>query len=53
MALMKERPKPQVDKFRKLARELECDDDDEAFKAKVAKVLNAPKPVSREEEGSG
>jgi hypothetical protein len=33
----------QVDKFRDLARELECDEDPEAFKAKVAKVAKAPR----------
>ena len=27
---MSEEPKPQLDKFRDLARELECDDDEEA-----------------------
>jgi uncharacterized membrane protein len=29
--------------FEQLARELECDEDEEAFKAKVARVANAPK----------
>jgi hypothetical protein len=40
-------PKPktsgQVEKFRQLARELECEDDEEAFKAKFKKVATAPK----------
>ena len=34
----------QIDKFRDLARDLECEDDEEAFKAKVAKELTAPRP---------
>lgn len=33
---------PQVDKFKELARELECDEDEAAFKDKVRKVA-APK----------
>jgi len=35
----------QIDKFRDLARELEADEDEEAFKAKLKKVATAPKPV--------
>jgi hypothetical protein len=35
-------PKSQVDKFRDLARELECDDDQAAFDEKLKKL--APKP---------
>ena len=35
---------PQVEKFRDLARELECDEDEEAFKAKLRKVATAPRP---------
>jgi hypothetical protein len=31
----------QVDKFRDLARQLECDEDEEAFKAKVVKVARS------------
>jgi hypothetical protein len=34
----------QSDKFRELAHELECDEDEEAFKATVKKVARAPKP---------
>lgn len=37
----------QIGKFRQLARELECDDDEEAFKAKVEKVLRAPKGATK------
>jgi hypothetical protein len=31
-------PRPQADKFRDLARELECDEDEDAFKAKLRQV---------------
>ncbi len=34
----------QPDKFRQLARELECDEDEAAFEDKVRKVATAPKP---------
>ncbi len=34
---------PQVDKFRKLARELDCDTDEAAFKAKLVKIARAPR----------
>ena len=40
-------PKPQADKFRDLARELECDEDDAAFEDKVRKVVAAPSPVQK------
>lgn len=40
---MKE-PKPQADKFRDMARELECDEDEATFEQKVRKVATAPKP---------
>jgi hypothetical protein len=39
-------PKPektQPDKFRDLARQLECDESEEAFKAKLVKVARAPR----------
>ena len=36
-------PKPQPDKFRDLARELECDEDEAAFEDKVRKVAATPK----------
>lgn len=41
---MPETPKPQADKFRELARELECDEDEAAFEEKVRKVATAPNP---------
>lgn len=40
---MPDAPKPQVDKFRDLARELECDDNEDAFAARVRKIATAPK----------
>jgi hypothetical protein len=42
---MTDKPKPQIDKFRDLARKLECDEDEEAFKAKFKKVATAPRPA--------
>jgi hypothetical protein len=35
----------QADKFRQLARELECDEDEAAFEDKVRRVATAPKPA--------
>jgi hypothetical protein len=39
---MTDTPKPQPDKFRDLARQLECDEDEKAFEEKVRKVAEAP-----------
>jgi hypothetical protein len=36
--------KPQLDKFKDLARELECDDDEDAFDERLKKLAKAPKP---------
>lgn len=36
---MTDTPKPQADKFRELARDLECDEDAAAFEEKVRKVV--------------
>lgn len=36
-------PEQQAENFRALARELECDEVEEAFKAKVGKVATAPR----------
>lgn len=44
-------PKPQPDKFRDLARELECDEDETAFDEKVRKVATAPKPEADQADG--
>jgi hypothetical protein len=45
-----DKPKPQIDKFRELARELECDEDPEAFKAKVKKIARAPRQAAPAKE---
>jgi hypothetical protein len=37
----------QADKFRDLARELECDEDEDAFKAKLRQIAKTP-PQHRE-----
>jgi hypothetical protein len=37
-------PKPQLDKFKDLAREVECDDDEEAFDERLKKLATVPKP---------
>lgn len=50
MAKQSTDPKPQADKFRDLARELECDEDEAAFDDKVRKVATAPKPESEEKQ---
>ena len=43
--------KPQAEKFADLARELECDEDEDAFKAAVRKIGTAPKsPPPKPEE---
>ncbi len=39
----------QPDKFRDMARELECDEDEAAFEDKVRKVATAPKPEAENE----
>jgi len=41
--------KPQADKFRDLARKLECDEDEAAFEEKVRRVAKAPKQEEDEE----
>ncbi len=33
--------KPQLDKFKDAARELDCDDDDQRFKERVGKIAKA------------
>jgi len=48
---MAEEPKPQVDKFRDLARELEADEDEARFEETVKKVAKAPKPQTEESPG--
>lgn len=41
---------PQIDKFRDLARELECDEDEDAFKAAVRKIAQAPRPPKKADD---
>jgi hypothetical protein len=41
---MTDAPKPQADKFRDLARELECDEDEEWFEETVKRIAKAPAP---------
>ena len=36
-------PRPQADKFRDMARELECDEDEAAFNERLRKIAKAPK----------
>lgn len=43
----------QAHKFREIARELECDEDEAAFEDKVRKVATAPKPDDQEGEKDG
>ncbi len=35
---------PQVDKFKELARELECDEDEDAFDERLKRLAKAPPP---------
>lgn len=46
---MSEPEKPQPEKFRDLARELECDEDEAAFEDKVRKIAKAPKQEKGDE----
>jgi hypothetical protein len=46
-------PLTQSDKFRDLARELECDEDEDAFKAKVKRIASATKPEESPKSGRG
>ncbi|MGY6550981.1 MAG: hypothetical protein ACXIT4_03685 [Erythrobacter sp.] len=41
--------KPQIEKFKEAARELECDDDEQRFKERL-KALAKPKPTSPKQE---
>jgi hypothetical protein len=40
----------QSDKFRDMARELDCDEDEAAFEDKVRKVATAPKPEMEDQK---
>jgi hypothetical protein len=41
--------KPQAEKFADLARELECDESEEAFDERLKKVATKPKPEPKNE----
>lgn len=43
-------PKPQVDKFRDLARELEADEDEARFEETVKKLAKAPPPQAPDKD---
>ncbi|MDB5419464.1 MAG: hypothetical protein JWP50_2883 [Phenylobacterium sp.] len=45
---MSEQPKTQAEKFADLARELECDEDEEAFDERLRRLAKAP--PSKEEQ---
>ncbi|MBW3618104.1 MAG: hypothetical protein KY446_10230 [Proteobacteria bacterium] len=47
---MTDDPKPQADKFRELARELECDEDEAAFEKSVRRVAKASAKIDPESE---
>lgn len=42
MSDTKTKEKPQIERFREKARELECEDSDEAFEAVVRKIAKTP-----------
>ena len=44
------KPRPQIDKFRNLARQLETDDDEARFDERLKKLATAPKPAPKPEE---
>lgn len=46
----KDHDSTQTDKFRKLARELECDEDEARFEETVRKVAKAPPPEKADKE---
>lgn len=39
---MSEESKPQIDKFKEAARDLECDDDDQRFKERLKRMVGKP-----------
>lgn len=45
---MSETEKPQPDKFRDFARQLECDEDEEKFEDQVRRVAKAPRAPKNE-----
>jgi len=49
-ATMPEQAKPQADKFKELARELEVDEDEARFEDAVRKIAKAPAPQAPDKE---
>lgn len=45
-----ESPQTQADKFKRLARELECDEDESAFDQKLERVAKPPPQPKRSDE---
>lgn len=37
----------QIDKFRELARDLDCDDDEVAFRERVKRIVKAPRATEK------
>ena len=44
-------PNRQAEKFKELARELECDDDEARFDERVKKLAKAPTPAPKPQKG--
>jgi hypothetical protein len=42
--------KPQIEKFKEVARQLECDEDEAAFEEKLKKIAPPPKATEQSEE---
>lgn len=42
--------RPQSDKFREMARELECDEDAQVFEENLRRIVTAPKPDKKPEK---
>ena len=47
---MSEPPTPQPDKFRDLARQLECDEEEATFEDQVRRIAKSPKPEGKPDE---
>jgi len=47
---MPQKTPTQADRFKEAARELECDDDEARFDAKLKKVAKAPKPKATKDD---
>lgn len=47
---MPDDPRPQAQKFADLARELECDEDEDAFDERLKKLATSKKPAEKNSE---